>query len=1064
MNTDEIRETSILYPFRTLASHTHNASIALAPLSNTVFSPSKYSFSKFSTPKLKLLENGPDFGRVVNGFDPRNSMTEEDKDFNEIPSITLLKVVEKKLGEEIVYVAAGNSIYIVRGNIVIRKIVTNEQIISFCWIGDLICVLGKRYITLYDEKKLKSLHRESIPQISNAIIKKEILEDQESTATNDTLLEAIKKSNDIVNQLTSETYFTPFVSRVEIPQDSTPKNIYHIPTYLNKVLITTEEGHIDLINVSYGTLIYRYGPFKRSESDDIDRNLYIMKERKNANKSEYASISYLEIVPDALDIIAIGLSDGKILIHDIYTDETLETFRHGTSPVTSLAFRTDGESSMVSGSDNGSIAVWNLYTGKLVANYPVSHMGSILSLTFIRGTPLLISSSIDNSIKLWEFLTPEKIEWRYSAEGHAITPTKLRFYGPSGRFVISAGPDRQLRITNIQNGISKAFIHKRITTSSNTVALDERNKFVNETLDSILRPPIVDFDFSFMRERDWPSLVTAHKKDASIVLWNVSNTIMTNILTSKEAAEVSCVAVSTCGNYLVIGRKDGVLELWNLQSKRKKSNLHSRNKKDKKRTTAHKSTINSIIIDNQNQYIFSGGFDGVLRIWNLNDIDHLPVKEIELNKPISKIIKSKNTNMIAVTLSDFSIRLYDSESFRHMRTFKGHQYVVNDICFSSDSRYMYSCANDCFIIVWDIISGDIVEWIQVPTPAISIDVDSKDMYIVTSHSNSVGLAVWLNKITFGVGSLKHVDSPLKVNLPMMGDSFHHRSESWNIESNPEEHEEHITDKQFQKLINKMHKKSQKGLIHQLGSEHEQKILSIRKMDVLRERAKLVQITDKDSLKDSLPFFIETEATNFFDTKFIIDDSKQLNSNSSQFDASIYELIQPELNKPILIDNDENMNDDDDSDTHEKKKDTIENVSRIGAKIDTPPSSRLIQLIMKANQIGKDREVYHYLNISSPKIIDMSIRLLSSFDDYHEIKEFLRFILRGLKTFQPYDLIQSMLNLFLQSHDEVIISGTGNVELYNLLINIYNLQSESWNKIEEKFSSNLFLCKHLSNLQ
>lgn len=49
----------------------------------------------------------------------------------------------------------------------------------------------------------------------------------------------------------------------------------------------------------------------------------------------------------AMDVIAIGLADGQIIIHNLKFDETVMKFRQDWGPVTTIAFRTgkyiDGE-------------------------------------------------------------------------------------------------------------------------------------------------------------------------------------------------------------------------------------------------------------------------------------------------------------------------------------------------------------------------------------------------------------------------------------------------------------------------------------------------------------------------------------------------------------------------------------------------------------------------------------------------------------------------------------------------------------------------------------------------
>ena len=42
----------------------------------------------------------------------------------------------------------------------------------------------------------------------------------------------------------------------------------------------------------------------------------------------------------AVDVIAIGLSDGRVVLHNIRYDETIVEFKQDWGPVTALTFRT----------------------------------------------------------------------------------------------------------------------------------------------------------------------------------------------------------------------------------------------------------------------------------------------------------------------------------------------------------------------------------------------------------------------------------------------------------------------------------------------------------------------------------------------------------------------------------------------------------------------------------------------------------------------------------------------------------------------------------------------------
>lgn len=77
-------------------------------------------------------------------------------------------------------------------------------------------------------------------------------------------------------------------------------------------------------------------------------------------------------------------------------------------------FRNDGIETLISGSSDGSIAVWDLDKKLLVGLKLGAHNGPIVSLNFLVGESFFISSSTDNKLIKWilkdEHSLPEEIK------------------------------------------------------------------------------------------------------------------------------------------------------------------------------------------------------------------------------------------------------------------------------------------------------------------------------------------------------------------------------------------------------------------------------------------------------------------------------------------------------------------------------------------------------------------------------------------------------------------------------------------------------------------------------
>jgi U3 small nucleolar RNA-associated protein 21 len=150
--------------------------------------------------------------------------------------------------------------------------------------------------------------------------------------------------------------------------------LLHPATYVNKILIGSSQGSLQLWNLRTQTCIYRYNGWDNR-------------------------VTQLCQAP-ALDIVAVGLLNGYIIIHNLKTDETLMKFKQEWGSILSLSFRSDGAPHLISTSSNGHLAVWNLEHKRLESQMRNIHSGPIVGADFINKEPLLVTNSTDNSLKV----------------------------------------------------------------------------------------------------------------------------------------------------------------------------------------------------------------------------------------------------------------------------------------------------------------------------------------------------------------------------------------------------------------------------------------------------------------------------------------------------------------------------------------------------------------------------------------------------------------------------------------------------------------------------------------
>ncbi|KAJ1498126.1 WD repeat-containing protein 36, partial [Coelomomyces lativittatus] len=253
----------------------------------------------------------------------------------------------------------------------------------------------------------------------------------------------------------------------------------HPHTYLNKLLIGSIQGTMQLWNIKTNQLIYSFSSFK-------------------------APITCLAQSP-IIDVIALGLQNGKVILHHLKLDETLFSFEQ-QSKVTAIAFRSDEHAIMATANEQGDIAIWDLSKKRLMHQLKNVHCCSINSMEFLVGQPILMTSAADNSIKQYLFDAPES-EPRLlkSRSGHTQPPTLLRFYDEEGQYLLTSSKDRALRLVRVERDA------EHIELSQGAVLKKSRKWKVAE--ESLRLSPILGLASNPLQQRDWDTIVTCHAND-----------------------------------------------------------------------------------------------------------------------------------------------------------------------------------------------------------------------------------------------------------------------------------------------------------------------------------------------------------------------------------------------------------------------------------------------------------------------------------------------------------------------------------------------------------------------
>ncbi|CAK9880713.1 unnamed protein product [Sphagnum jensenii] len=491
----------------------------------------------------------------------------------------------------------------------------------------------------------------------------------------------------------------------------TPTCLMHPDTYLNKILIGSEEGSLQLWNISTCKMIYEF--------------------------KGWGSAVRCCVSSPALDTVGIGCSDGKIHVHNLRYDETVVSFSHTTGgPITSLSFRTDGQAFLAAGGISGVISIWNLEKRKLQAVIKGAHESAVSSLQFLANEPVLLSAGTDNSLKMWIFDTSDSearlLRFR---GGHSAPPTCIRYYGNGGH-ILSGGLDQSFRVfSTIQDQQSREL--SQGSKSARKMKLKDGE---------FKLPPVVAFDAVEIRERDWCNVVTCHMDESVAYTWSLQNFVIgEHVLkpSPDNPAPVKSCAISACGTFAVLGTEAGWIECFNLQSGIRRGTFEDPAVGELR---GHNGPVLGLTSDATNSLLTSSGYDGFIKVWSFKGRELKSI--VSVGSPVLKMVTHQGNGLVAVASDDRLLRLYDIVAARLVRIFEGHTDRVTDLCFSEDGKLLLSAAMDATVRVWDVVAAKQIDAMHVGTAVTALSLSPGMDMLATSHVNCNGIYTWANRLLY----------------------------------------------------------------------------------------------------------------------------------------------------------------------------------------------------------------------------------------------------------------------------------------------------------------------------
>lgn len=738
-------------------------------------------------------------------------------------------------------------------------------------------------------------------------------------------------------------------------------------SYKDKVLVGFEQGHLILMNIVTEQRLYKF-------------------------KGWNSAVTCIVQSPIE-DVLAIGLEDGHVFVHNIKYDEVVLKIYQEYGPITSMSFRLDEQPYLATASDVGHIMIWNLERKRLSSQIRNAHVGPIKKCQFVRNESLLVTSGTDNSIKIWTLDQSDGGgNLLCQRAGHSKPPTQIRFYGSKGFNLLSASRDSTLKMFHMYS--------ERLNRNLGTARTNSKAKHTKKSLADTILPPIVRFSAETTKEKQWDNIAACHEDSSLVTTWNYDKCRMGDHVISqptfnKHNVSATAVCITGCGNFVIIGFSNGLIFKYNIQSGIFRQTYES---KEVSEHRAHDGSVRGLAVDSLDIVLISGGSDLKLRIWNFKT--GALYMTTTCDAPILNLELHRENNLLAIALENNNIEVMDLETRALIRKFNGSSGIL-DMAFSPDSRWLIVSYADSSIRTWDLNLGKLIDAFALSNPCVSLSISSTGEFLATAHQESLGINVWCNYTLYCPTSLKPIDpevNPRLLDMPYVKCDDLSQEDEANTEdqalaeSEPMSENTYVSPEQLSEdLIT----------LSNLPSSRWRGLLNIDKL----RKDQLIIEEEKKEKQVKVPFFIPVK-----------------------------DGLKPKLDKEAV----DRLNGANDS-------------TRLISKIqELTLLSPIAQCLIKCGNMNDYSEFFKELKELGPSATDAEIRSLGpeTCGDSQPMLCFLDAIEEGLNSNLDYELINSWLAVFLKAHSDILRSDT---ELKKRCHELLDPVRAKWSRLSEEFN-------------
>ena len=370
----------------------------------------------------------------------------------------------------------------------------------------------------------------------------------------------------------------------------------------------------------------------------------------------------MQPIPGGTSVVTSG-ADRKLRVWDTAGAKVTQTLGPFEGDIFSLSVSADGKRLLTANSEERTVRLWELETGREVQSPQPGgklgplvdlnlHGGLLWSTAFVPGTDDVLTVG-GSDARLWDVKTGRE-KMSFSPHGAVASAG----FSPKGDLIVTGSWDNSAKIWDARTGLVVRKLEGGHTSFINTAIFSPNGQFVLTASD-----------------------------DGTAKLWNVETGLVVQTL-AGHTDRVRSAAYSPKGEFIVTTSSDETARLWNAAT-----GAFIREFK------GHRFAVLCAQFSKDGQWLVTGGEDNTARIWNVATGESLRVLSGH-TASITSVGFSPDMTRLITGSQDQQAKLWDAQTGKEVLTLSRHTEDVTSVAFSPDGRQVLTGSRDGTAVIW----------------------------------------------------------------------------------------------------------------------------------------------------------------------------------------------------------------------------------------------------------------------------------------------------------------------------------------------------------------------------